>query len=193
MTLSPAWSRAAALALAALALAAAIALGALPAWRVYEADREAIAQRRVDIDRYRDIAARGEAMRDTLARLRRPDAAGRLLLPPTSSALAAAALQERVKAIVEDSGGRLTSTQVLPPETEAGFDRVGINVRMSVTTPALQAVLHALESSAPLLTVDEVVVLARQGQRSRTRATQSGLDVRFRISGFMAGRPGGRG
>ena len=99
---------------------------------------------------------------------------------------------ERLKRIVEQSGGSLTSTQVLPSTDEEAFQRVSVNARMSVSIEAFQKVLHELESGLPALVVDNVVVLAR-GARSRRRTRRNrplGLDVRFRLSGYLAATNG---
>ena len=104
-----------------------------------------------------------------------------------STSLAAAELQERVKAVVEQTGSRLTSTRVLTPAEEGSFYRVAVNVRMRVTVEALQEVLHGLEGALPYMTVDNVTVLARRARRNRRNkaAGPQTLDVRFDLSALM--------
>jgi hypothetical protein len=95
----------------------------------------------------------------------------------------------------------LTSTQVLAPELASGFERVAISARLSLSGPALQRVLHELEGGLPVLIVDDVIVSARPARRARRNSrskragsqkasnTETNLDVRFRLSGFMPAKP----
>ena len=92
------------------------------------------------------------------------------------------------RAVVTGSGGSLTSTQVLSTVAEHGLRRITINVRMAVSTGALQRVLYELESNLPYLMTDDIIILSRGAQRRRQ--VPSGLDlldVRFNLSGFMRG------
>ena len=183
-------------ALAVLLLLAVVALGvrgvAMPIAGAWLENRDTIAQMEDSIARYARLSAQVDDLRQTVAALDESDALDALVLPQASAPLAAAALQERVKAVVTASGGALTSTQVLPAETERGFRRVTVNVRMTGSIEALQEVLHTLESGAPYLVTDDVVILAR-GARKRRRAADPTdlLDVRFNLSGYMrdAGAP----
>ena len=106
--------------------------------------------------------------------------------------MAAAALQERVKSVVTRSGGKLSSTQVLPADSEQGFKRIVVNVRMAVSIDALQRVLYELENDLPYLLTDNVIVLSRGARKRRQPTTPvNALDVRFNLVGFMrdAGEP----
>ena len=177
---------------------------AWPAWQAYRADAEAIEYGRDKLQRFRTLAGQQGELDRELQAMRTSTDLAQLLLPEGTVTLAAAKLQEQLKRIVESSGGRLTSTQVLAPELAAGFQKVGVNVRMSVSVPALQQVLHSLEGALPVLVIDNLLIISR-GQRAsrrlRNRAQASGrtpapsaapmLDVRFRLAGFMAGADDG--
>lgn len=191
--LTPVQRRILALALALVVVLAFARLVVLPTWGAYLDNRDAIAQHREDIARYSRLATRMPELEAALRDLERSDALARYVLTHESAALAAAALQERVKTVVQRSGGDLTSTQVLPAEEEGqGFRRVTVNVRMAVSTPSLQEVFYELESTLPYLLVDEVVILSRASRRRRAVAPGTDmLDVRFNLSGFMRGAAGG--
>jgi general secretion pathway protein M len=163
-------------------------LAALPLWRTYTTNRALIEEHRNNIERFGRIAATTQELEAALARLERRPEVRSFTLEDQSPTLAAATLQERVKRLVESAGGRLTSTQVLESSPVGGFQKVGINVRMSVDVAAFQQVLHGLETGLPVMLVDEVIVLAR---RTRRRSRRKGpeppslLDVRFELSGYL--------
>lgn len=172
-----------------------IFLGAvLPVWRIYQSNQQAIEEVRGQITRFSRIAAARGALAKQVRQLEKGLNRSRYTLSQESTTLAAAALQERVKAIVEQSGGKLISTQDLPVVEEGPFQRVTVNVRMRVDTDALQTILYELESGLPLLLVDNMMILSRTRGRY-TRAPRAGsqsydLDVRFDISGLMGGDEG---
>jgi len=194
--LSPPQSRALAIALL-LVLCGAIVRGvALPLWDTYTRNEREIEQQRDHIFRFTRVAASLDGLERRVADVERARAGNHQTLPESSPTFAAAALQERVKSIVTDSGGKLTSTQVLPAVTEGAFTRVTIAVRMSVSNPVLQRALYDLEAGVPYLFVDKLMVIARRIRRPRVfrrrgvpvspppPATQS-LDVRFNLSGYL--------
>ncbi len=169
-----------------LALAAVMRALVLPIWTSYLSNRDAIAQSEDNIARYSRLSTQIGALQLVVGELEQADNLDRYVLLQKSEPLAAAALQARMKSVVTSSGGTLTSTQVLPTETEQGFKRVIINVRMAVSTDALQRVLYELENNLPYLLTDDIVILSR-GARKRRRTTQSVdlLDVRFNLYGYM--------
>ena len=184
--LSPPQSRLLAIALLLLCTGVVVQLVALPAWHMYRNDRQAVEQQRDQIERFKRIAKRAPEIEQRLQELEEHRKRDQSVLTAESTILAAAALQERVKAIVEQSGGRLTSTQVPPAVAEGAYNKVTVKVRMSVTTPALQSILYELESGVPYLVVDNVAVLSRRARRRRgTQSQRQDLDVRFDLSGFM--------
>jgi general secretion pathway protein M len=186
-------SRIAALSLLFLAMALAGVLVVRPLWDRFSANRELIAELEDRVARFDGIATRQAALERRLAALRRSMNLDELTLQADSATLAAADLQERVKAAVEASGGSLTSTQILDPEQVSSFDRVQVNVRMTGTTPAVQESLYALESGELVLVIDDLLIVTRRSAarlRSRQTVQVDQLDVRFKISGFYQRAPG---
>lgn len=169
-----------------LSLAVLVRVVVVPIWSGFLSNRDAIAQSEDNIARYSRLSTQIGALQSVVGELEQTDSLDRYVLVQESEPLAAAALQARMKSVVTSSGGTLTSTQVLPTETEQGFKRVIVNVRMAVSTDALQRVLYELENDLPYLLTDDIVILSR-GARKRRRATQSVdlLDVRFNLYGFM--------
>jgi general secretion pathway protein M len=107
------------------------------------------------------IAQRYEALARALPSLRAADRkwrdqeGGELLLDGSSDALASAALQTVVKSLVEDAGGKLSSSEVLVPTTDGSFRRVGIRVIFSGDLKLVTAVLRGMETSRPILSVGD--------------------------------------
>jgi len=184
--LSRVQSRALAVALLALVVVLVAQAAVLPAWRAYQRNEAAIEQHREHIARFRRAAADVDQLQARLEALQSQRQSARYTLSGESPTLAAAALQERVKAVVEGRGGELISTRVLPAQNEGGFSRVTVNVRMAVTVEVLQQVLYELESGTPYLMLDNIMVLSRGAlARRQSDSAQDDLDVRFDLSGFM--------
>ena len=158
----------------------------VPIWSTYIGNRDAIAEIEDSIARYSRLSAQVDRLRATVGELQQSDDLARFVLAQESEPLAAAALQERVKAVVTSSAGTLTSTQVLPTKPEQGFKRIVVNVRMAVSTDALQRVFYELENDLPYLLVDDIVILSRAARKRRPSAQAVDLlDVRFNLYGYM--------
>lgn len=179
-----------------LGLIALVALvGVRSVWDRYASNRELIADLEQRVTRFESIATRQAALEQQLAAVQGSMNLSELTLPGDSATLAAADLQEQVKAAVQEAGGSLTSTQILEPEKVSAFDRVAVNVRMTGSTPAVQKSLHALESGRPILMIDNLLIVTRRttvrmGSR-RSSESQDWLDVRFKVSGYYQAGPGG--
>lgn len=131
------------------------------------------------LERYQRVVARAEAPRAATALPELP--LKELYLPGGSPAQAVAALQDRVKSAAADAGARLGSVEVLAPRTADGLTRQAVRARLSADTRSLQQVLHTLESSRPLLLLDNLYVRARD---TRSDTTRLRLDVRVDVIGF---------
>jgi general secretion pathway protein M len=103
-------------------------------------------------------------------------------------ALASADLQKFIKATISGVGGQLTSTQVLPSTSENGFKRISVKVRMAGDAEILRSVLYEIESSVPVMIVDQIDIRPVRGKRNRkTRKIEpsSKLNINFQATGFM--------
>ncbi|MGR9044378.1 MAG: type II secretion system protein GspM [Gammaproteobacteria bacterium] len=108
-------------------------------------------------------------------------------------ALASADLQQVIKNAIASAGGELTSTQVLPSKNEGEFTLIAVKVRMSGDIEALRTVLYRIETSVPLLLIDELDIRPERGRRNRkTRQIEPSnqLNVSFQVSSFMSKQPG---
>ena len=183
--LSPAVSR-----LLALALVAAAALGA---WvgivepirlRFAEHDRT-IEQSRDLLGRHMRIAQERQQLEAQLAALRETQSTSGRLIEGDSVELAAAGVQNKLKALANANDAELKSTQILPAEDGESFRKVAVRVTMMADTEAAQAVFHALETATPYLFLDRLDLRGPK-RRSRRKSKNEGiLQVRFDVFGYM--------
>ena len=117
-------------------------------------------------------------------------------------ALAGAQLQREVPKMVKASGGRLVSTQILPPPEDEQPPKVQVRAQIQGTTDALLDVLYEIEKARPFLFVDQMSVRStsrrttaarnsrvrgRQRHRSVRRQPQGRLTVRLDVFGYALG------
>ncbi len=107
-----------------------------------------------------------------------------LLLPASSDAVASATLQSTVKALVTEGGSTLTTTEILPSQTEDNLRRVGIHVAFIANLPLLTAVLRGIETAHPRLFVDNLDIHGEE--KSGADAVDPRLAVAFDVYGFPA-------
>ena len=183
--LSPAVSR-----LLALALLAAAALGA---WvgivepvklRFAEHDRT-IEQSRDLLSRHMRIAHERQQLEAQLTALRETQSTSGRLIEGDSVELAAAGVQNKLKALADANGAELKSTQILPAEDSEAFRRVAVRVTMMADTEAAQAVFHALETATPYLFLDRLDLRGPKRRSRRKNKNQGILQVRFDVFGYM--------
>ena len=107
------------------------------------------------------VAQRYKALARELPALRAADktwrdrSGGELLLDGSSDAIASATLQAVMKGLVEDTGAKLSSSQVLQPAPAGNFRRVGIRVVFSGNLKLVTTVLRGVETSRPILSVGD--------------------------------------
>lgn len=109
-----------------------------------------------------------------------------------TDALASAEMQEFIKKAIVDAGGQLSSTQAIPVTTKDDFSRITIRVRMTGNSEVLRAVLYKIETSTPLIIIDQIDIRPMRGQRNLvTRQIESSnqLNVNFQAVSFMRKQP----
>ena len=126
------------------------------------------------------------ALRETRAAL-----AGRPgFLAETTTEAAAAALGNRLQEVVDaaspDHRACTISNRTPMPDTRAASDhrRVAMQVRLRCGVEEMVSVLHALETGAPRLFVENLNLLAQRYQQSPDE-TGTGLDVSFELVGYL--------
>jgi general secretion pathway protein M len=106
----------------------------------------------------------------------------------TTEALASAEVQEFIKKAIVDAGGKLSSTQALPVKSKDNFSLLTVSVRMTGNSEVLRSVLYRLETSTPLIIIDQMDIRPMRGIRNRrTRQIEqtNDLNINFQAVSFM--------
>ena len=155
--MSPARQRLLALGILLIGLAALVGALVVPVLLLHRHYDHAIEDLGDKLTRYRRVAAQAPELRTALDAVRTRDGR-KFYLRNTATNLAAAELQELVKAAIENNGGRITTSQNTTARDDGRFKQVGVNVQFFATTPALQKILAAIETQQPYLVVDNIAV-----------------------------------
>jgi len=105
-----------------------------------------------------------------------------------TDALASAEMQAFIKKTIVDAGGQLSSTQALPVNNKNRFSRITVSVRMKGNSEVLRAVLYKIETSTPLIIIDQIDIRPMHGAMNNiTRQIDSSneLNVNFQAVSFM--------
>lgn len=155
--LSPAQSRALALALLVAAVALVLGLVLAPVLLLHRHYDDAIELWTSRLGTYRRVAAQAPELRLALDAMRAKDGR-RFFLRNTATNLAGAELQELVKGAIESGGGRITTSQSPAPREDGAFRQVVASVQFFATVPNLQRILHAIETREPYLVVENITI-----------------------------------
>ncbi len=152
------------------AIAAAITLPWLSVAGRY--DDEIIA-RRERLIKFLTVAAERPVLEQEIQRLKDNMRHSDFYFNADKPALGAANIQKRVKSVVDESGGKLISTQSLPFSTKDEVTEVKVRVRVSGDTDAVVKMMHALEADKPYLLIEKFTARSRPiTQRSNNRANR---------------------
>jgi general secretion pathway protein M len=149
-------SRAAALLLLVVVLAGAWIWVVEPIAAAYRQTDADLADARDMLQRFERLGDARAALEAQLKAIEERPATTAYYLEGATDALAAAALQARVTALVESSGASIVSIQTLPTAEEAGLRRVAIRLQMASEIAPLLQILHGLEAGVPVLFLDAI-------------------------------------
>ncbi len=108
------------------------------------------------------------------------------LLRGANPSVAAASLQQFIRSAVQAERGTLRSVQILPAKAQEGYRKVTVRSQVDLNATGLRNILHRIESSRPLLFVDNIDI--RPGQQVSNVASgeiEMRLTIRFDIHGFV--------
>ena len=156
----------------------------------YHFYRTRLEQQEGRLEQLQRIASSREPIQRLIASIQQDRVAVAQYLPQSAPPLAAAELQQRVKASVERAGGTLRSTQALPPAEEGNAIKVTVNATLTGDTESLQRILYDFESQTPLLFVDNLDVTAREIRPRLTNGRLANysrvqLTVQLEVSGYL--------
>lgn len=196
MTLSPAASRTAALALLGLVVMLLFVYLLSPLYKFYSGKMAQIATLQDRLYRYEQLLAMEPEINEKKAIIDAINADSDLFLKGNKVAIASANLREFVDEAVTAAGGRLISSQGYAAQPVPSATPVGLQLQISGEVRNLVDLLHALEDSRPLIFIDDFTVtssaaregISRSDRRAKASRSRSGsLDVRMNIVGFLPG------
>jgi hypothetical protein len=125
-----------------------------PLFSYYEATSQRLEERQELVRRYQNAARDLPRLRAAVMQAHDQPPDGDLLLTGSTDAVAAAALQSALKVLVELEGAKLSSAEMLPPETEDNaVRRVGVRIVFTGNLTLLATVLEGVETTRPVLSV----------------------------------------
>lgn len=166
------------------ALLAVLQLAVVPAWKAYSAKGQQLEIARDQLERLQRLAAQLPALRTQVARLRDEDPLAPFLLQAANDALAAAELQERLKAITLAHDGRVLSTRVLKGAVDGPFEQVVVEARLEMSLEGLQDLLYEIQTKKPYLFIDDLSIMSRPQRRGSPAGGVSALETRVTLYGL---------
>lgn len=140
------------------------------------------------LEQYERILAKKDAVIASMDHIKQQQDKQGYFNSQKTDALASAEMQEFIKKAIVDAGGQLSSTQALPVSNKDKFSRITVRVRMTGNSEVLRAVLYKIETSNPLIIIDQIDIRPMRGTRNRiTRQIESSneLNVNFQAVSFM--------
>lgn len=185
----PRWvHRVAALGVLLAVLGLAYAVLVAPVLASYDDTRQRLTEQRELLSRYLAVAGGREALERRVQQLSQRQAGSGAFLSGKTEALAAAALQDRVRSIMQRAGGDVRSIQNLPSESRNGLTRIGLRVQVVATIRDVRNILHELETGRPLLFVEDLNLRGRLTRGEDNMPTvQHNLLVRMSLVGYRLG------
>lgn len=182
--LNPLQSKVAAVAILMLILALVVSAIAIPLWLLNRRYDMAVDDAASRLQRYSKIVGMRDGLQQKSFEVKALEST-RHFLKSASPALAAAELQEQVKAILDENGGKLTSIQILPHKDDGQYRQVSVVLQFNAPLSAVKAMLHALESAHPYLFIDNFQMrVANPFGQSKDANNEPELFVQFELTGF---------
>jgi len=151
---------------------------------------EEISDLRDQLGRYTRVAGMRDVYEGQLKEIQDSRSDQNLFLEERDFNEAAAAMSERLGQGVDARANntcQIVSRQPVRPRVQERYEKVTVNVRMRCGVEDVSSILYWLESSVPLIIIEEMTIVKPRARRSRSgQTTDSGLlDVRFNMSGYL--------
>ena len=142
----------------------------------------------IKLQQYERILAKKETITANMADITSQHETQGYFNSQETDALASAEMQEFIKKAIVEAGGQLSSTQALPINNKENFNRITVRVRMTGNSHVLRTVLYKIETSKPLIIIDQIDIRPMRGIRNRTTRQielSNELNVNFQAVCFM--------
>ncbi len=131
-----------------------------------------------------------ETMMPTAAGGAAPSSRG-WLLRGGSAALSSAALQTRLHAAAREQGISVASIRTMPVQTVDGLQHIAAEVSFAAGIEAFRNFQHAIETTPPVLIVDELSIRSKSPGQSQSNR-EVALDITVKVRGFASTEDGAR-
>lgn len=183
---APKSARPVALSLAALTGLLLVAAIAVPSWFLYERYDGAATKLTRQLKSYTSLNQQRPQLLKAVEELKGRDTK-RYFVKGATAALAGADLQDAAKAVIEASGGRVLSSQLLPHKDEGAFRQVSATMQLAATMQNLRQVLHAIEGREPYMYLDNLTVRAQVPPGFKPQAGfEPEVFVQFDVSAYTS-------
>jgi general secretion pathway protein M len=180
---SPAQSKLAALAILALVALLAVGAIALPLWWLNHRYDVALEDTVTRLQRYSRIIGMRDGLQKMAAEVKALEQ-NHHFLKSASPALAAAELQEQAKLILDQSGAKISSIQILTHKDDGQYRQVAVMLQLTAPLSAVKTMLYALESARPYLFINNFSIKNPFYAPNRNDSAEPDLTVQFELTGF---------
>lgn len=115
------------------------------------------------LQQYERILATKHAVTASMANIKQQQEQQHYFNSQETDALASAEMQAFIKKVIVDAGGQLNSTQVLPVNNKSSFSKITVSVRMVGSSEVLRTVLYKIETSTPLIVINQIDIRPMHG------------------------------
>ena len=140
------------------------------------------------LQQYERILAKSDAVTASMQNITSAQETQEYFNRQATDALASADMQEFIKKTIVEAGGQLSSTQALPVINKENFKRITVSVRMTGSSQVLRAVLYKIETSEPLIIINQFDIRPMRGARNpvtRQMEPSNELNINFQALSFM--------
>ena len=149
--------------------------------------REEIADAATRLSRIKAIAATKPELEAQAAKMMSDIGQSDAFMRADTEALAGAALQERLRTLTSAQGISLGAIQWAAGKTDSGLGRISVRVQITATLGPLYALLGSVESTMPLLFIDDIDIQATAGGDPGQPIQDGPLSVTFDCYGYWLG------
>lgn len=150
----------------------------------FDGRADLLEQRQALLQRMRGVAASLPALRAaSAAKPGANAAAGTIMLPGGTDAVAAADLQERIQAMAAAAGASLTAVETLSPAPSGKWHKVSLRISLTASWPVLVALLRSVAQSPTRILIDDVHF---HSPMLASRATAPPVQASMVLYGFRA-------
>jgi general secretion pathway protein M len=154
-------------------------------WLELNESKESLAFR---LQQYEKILAKKSTVMASMETIKSQQAEQGYFNSQDTDALASAEMQNFIKQTIVDAGGQLSSTQAIPVTSQDSFSRITVRIRMTGNSEVLRAVLYKIETSTPLIVIDQIDIRPMRGKRNiKTHKIDPSnmLNINFQAVSFM--------